>query len=37
MDLRNLYMPLTAGSKNYTYIERSAVAALAPYTMLLVL
>lgn len=31
MDFRNLYMPVIAGSKNYTYIERTADAALAPY------
>ena len=31
MDLRNLYIPLIAGNRNYTYIERGANAALAPY------
>lgn len=31
MDLNNLYMPLIAGNKNYTYMERGANAALAPY------
>lgn len=31
MDLRKLYMPLIAGNRNYTYIEREANAALAPY------
>ena len=31
MDFRNLYMPLTAGNRNLTYIERAPVEALAPY------
>lgn len=31
MDLRYLYMPMIAGNRNYTYIERGANAALAPY------
>ena len=31
MDFRNLYMPLTAGNRNLTYIEKAAGEALAPY------
>jgi len=31
VDLRNLYVPLIAGNRNYTYIERGANTALAPY------
>lgn len=31
MDFRNLYMPMIAGNKNHTYIEKGADAALAPY------
>lgn len=31
MDLNNLYIPLIAGNSNYTYIEKSANAALASY------
>lgn len=31
MDFRNLYMPLIAGKRNYTYIERGANVALTPY------
>jgi AraC-like DNA-binding protein len=31
MNFRNLYMPLTAGSRNPTYIEKPPCEALAPY------
>lgn len=31
MDFHNLYTPLIAGNRNYTYIERGVHAALAPY------
>ncbi len=31
MDLNNLYIPLIAGNRNYTYMEKGANAALAPY------
>jgi hypothetical protein len=31
MDFRNLYIPLIAGNKNSTYLERAAGAALGPY------
>ncbi len=31
MDFRNLYMPLIAGNRNLTYIEKAAGEVLAPY------
>lgn len=31
MDFRNLYIPLIAGKRNLTYIEKAASEALAPY------
>lgn len=31
MDFQNLYMPLTAGNKNFTYIEKAVGEALASY------